>query len=100
MKHTTTHPLAGRTVTVKPSAAVYGHPDASPFKFEVEDWNDRLFGRSWMDYEGHPASISYAVRSAIGGLPTDNEVVYGHDGQGFGHLVHVSEIAEAGGDRA
>lgn len=58
----------------------------------VEDWNDRVFGQSWMDMAGHPASLSYAMRSAMAGLPLDNEVVYGK-AQGLGHLVHVSEFA-------
>lgn len=97
--HGTPHPLAGQTVTVTPTAAVYGHADAKPFEFRIEDWNDRVFGRSWMDMNGHPASLGYAMRSAVGGLPTDNEVVYGKDGHGLGHLVHVNEFM-AGGEQA
>lgn len=90
--HSTPHPLAGQTVTVR--ADLHGDgPGAHAFR--VEDWNDRVFGQSWTDLEGHPASLVYAMRSALGGLPLDNEVVYGKVGP-FGHLVHVSEIE--GGD--
>jgi hypothetical protein len=90
--HNTPHPLAGQTVTVQPAAALYSYNGTEPIQFRVEDWNDRVFGRSWMLYEGHPASLGYAVRSAMGGLPTDNEVVYGKCDRNLGHLVHVSEI--------
>lgn len=86
--HASPHPLAGQTVTVTAELSGTG-----PHDFLVEDWNDRLFGQSWMDMQGHPASLAYAVRSAIAGLPTDNEVVYGKV-QGLGYLVHVSEIAD------
>jgi hypothetical protein len=86
--HSTPHPLAGKTVTVK--ANING--DDGPHTFRLEDWNDRLFGQSWTVMEGHPASLAYAMRAAFANLPLDNEVVYGKVGS-FGHLVHVSEIA-------
>jgi hypothetical protein len=87
-RHTTPHPLAGQTVTI--TADIHGD-GTTAHKYLVEDWNDRLFGQSWMDMQGHPASLAYAVRSAVAGLPLDNEVVYGKAGH-LGHLVHVSEI--------
>lgn len=86
--HPSPHPLAGQTVTVRAGLDDEG---SGVHEFRVEDWNDRLFGASWMDMQGHPASLAYAMRSALGGLPLDNEVVYGKVGC-FGHLVHVSEI--------
>ncbi|MFI1165568.1 hypothetical protein ACH4UM_18625 [Streptomyces sp. NPDC020801] len=88
-RHTTPHPLAGQTITI--TANLHGSGPGE-HEFTIEDWNDRLFGRSWMDMQGHPASMIYAVRSAVDGLPLDNEVVYGTTGGGLGHLVHVSEI--------
>ncbi|MGY5048242.1 hypothetical protein ACWDE0_21820 [Streptomyces sp. 900105755] len=91
-RHTTPHPLAGETVTVKAKLDSSG---ITEHEFRLEDWNDRLFGQSWMDMQSHPACLKYAVRSGLAGLPLDNEVVYGKVGH-FGHLVHVSEIA--GGD--
>lgn len=88
MMHDTRHPLAGKTVTV--NADLHGDGPGD-HQFTIEDWNDRLFGKSWMFMEGHPASLIYAMRSAMTNLPTDNEVVYGKVGSS-GHLIHVSEL--------
>jgi len=89
------HPLAGKTVTL--------HPKSKPFngvengaQFVIEDWWENVGGGSWMDAQGNPACLCYAMRSGMGCLPgkpipTDNEVVYGKIGP-FGHLVHVSEL--------
>ena len=46
-----------------------------------------------MDSQGNPACIKYAFRSGFGGLPPDNEVVYGKVGA-LGYLVHSSELGE------
>ncbi|MBX7464889.1 hypothetical protein K1Y80_02180 [Streptomyces sp. MAG02] len=89
--HPAPHPQAGQTVKVTPAAPLFGQYSVTPVDLTVEDWNDRVFGRSWMDMDGHMASLSYAMRSAAGSLPTDNEVVYGKV-HGIGHLIHVSEI--------
>lgn len=61
--------------------------------YRVEDWWDRVAGKSWMDSDGNPACIDYALRSAHAALPIDNEVVYGKVGR-IGCLVHVSELGE------
>ena len=92
MNHHAPHPAAGQTVTINPVAPLFSHSTTNPIQYVIEDWNDRVFGRSWMDMNGHAASLGYAMRSA-GVLPLDNEVVYGHAVGGLGHLVHVSEIA-------
>lgn len=92
MNHATAHPLAGQTAMVIPAHAVHGHADATPFTFHIEDWNDRVFGQSWQVMQGHPASLGYAMRGVLGGLALDNEVVYGKDESGLGHLIHVSEL--------
>ncbi|MGW4222932.1 hypothetical protein ACWEG1_05695 [Streptomyces bauhiniae] len=93
--HSSPHPLAGQTVTATPAAPLNGVM-AGPLHYRIEDWNDRVFGRSWMTYDRHPASLAYAVRAAIGQLPTDNEVVYGKDDFGIGHLIHVTELQDGG----
>lgn len=80
-------------MTVQPAAPLHGHPTTSLLKFHVEDWNDRVFGQSWMVMNGHPASLAYARRSVLGSLPLDDDVVYGKDPFGMGHLVHSSEIS-------
>lgn len=85
------HPLAGKTVVLKVAVQ---DPDAlDGQEYRVEDWWENVGNGSWMDAVGNPACLKYAMRSGFGGLPTDNEVVYGKVG-GFGHLVHVSELGE------
>lgn len=63
--------------------------------FVAEDWWDRVYGKSWAWSQGVPAAQSYAMRYADidAGIPTDDEVVYGHVEQ-ICHLVHVSELRE------
>lgn len=96
MLHSTPHPLAGKTVTITPAHPLSTHPVSGPVSFRIEDWDDRVLGKSWMVNDGNPACIAYAVRSAMGRLPIDNEVVYGKCPAGMGHLVHVSEITSGG----
>lgn len=93
--HPDPHPLAGATVLIA------SHPDAvepadvlaGPVEYRIEDYWDRITGGSWMTAQGNPAALKYAIRGAMQGLPTDNEVVYGKVGP-FGHLIHVSELGE------
>ncbi|MGP3914370.1 hypothetical protein [Nonomuraea sp. 10N515B] len=82
--HTTPHALAGQSSTLK---------DGSTLR--VEDWWDRVSGESWQVSQA-PAAFMYALRSATDALPLDNDVIYGKDDHGIGHLVHVTEIAEPG----
>jgi hypothetical protein len=82
------HPLAGKTVTLKLAADTEG---INGKEFRVEDYWQNVAGKSWMDCQGNPACLVYAMRSAFGALPMDNNVVYGKVGP-FGHLVHVSEL--------
>lgn len=87
--HSTPHPHAGRTVKLIDGVELGGQPAA---ELAVEDWADIVFGQPWQAMHGHHASLAYAMRSAMAGLPVDNEVVYGKDRYSKGHLVHVSEI--------
>jgi hypothetical protein len=82
--HTQAHHLAGKTVAIV-SGALAGS------EYRVEDWWDRLAGKSWMYCDGNPACIDYALRSSRDGLPTDDDVVYGKVGP-VGKLVHVSQL--------
>ena len=66
-------------------------PNFGGSDYRVEDWWDRVAGKSWMDCNGNPACLIFAMRSGLAGLPTDDEVLYGKVGS-FGHLVHISEI--------
>jgi hypothetical protein len=90
--HSEPHALAGRTARlVAHGADVNGHlvEDA---EIRIEDWWDRVYGRSWMSSIGNPAAIIYAMRSAVRNLPGDDEVVYGKV-DGYGFLVHVTELS-------
>lgn len=89
MIHEEQYPLSGTAVTVR----LEGHAqlDDGAYPYVVEDWWDRVYGRSWMDSDGNPAAMLYAMRAGLIGLPLDNDVVYGKiDGIGF--LVHTSEL--------
>lgn len=83
--HEAAHEAAGKTVIIKIGGELR--------PYNVEDWWDRVAGKSWMDAQGNPAAIMYGMRSAHASLPIDNEVVYGKIGS-LGHLVHVSEIQQ------
>lgn len=104
MTHPDIHPLAGMTVLLAchPHDVRYlyvGCPTPAA-EFVVEDWYDRVTGRSWMVSDGSPAALEFAIRSGVlpgihgGRIPTDNEVVYGHIG-GLGFLIHADELATA-----
>lgn len=93
MIHKELHPLAGKTVRIKEGAT---HPQIEGFggaPFQVEDFWDRVMGRSWKTCDGNFAATLYATRIAANQLPMDDEVVYGKIGP-FGHLVHISELGD------
>ncbi len=88
--HNTKSPLAGKTVKIKAEANQLGGQE-----YRVEDWWDRVSGKSWGVCQGNPACLNYAVRTGFSKtpIPFDDEVLYGKIGC-FGHLVHLSEIEE------
>lgn len=92
MIHQAPHPLARVAVRLLPGVTdpARGLVIAGA-GLRVEDWWDRIAGKPWTDCDGNPACLQYAARSALAGLPLDNEVVYGKI-TGFGHLVHASEL--------
>jgi hypothetical protein len=70
------------------------NPAAGIEKYEVEGYWDDVTGGSWMHAIGNPAALQYAVRSSGDtSIPIDDEVLYGKI-DGFGYLVHVTEIKE------
>lgn len=83
--HQARHPLAGQLVTVRSG-------DFAGENYLIEDWWDRVAGRSWMRCDGNPACLDYAMRSVND--PIDDEVVYGKIGA-FGKLIHVSHLPES-----
>jgi hypothetical protein len=86
--HTEAHPQAGQTVNV----ALVQPGNTLAVEFRLEDYWDRIAGKSWMDSDGNPAALQYGMRAGLIGLPVDDEVVYGKVAA-FGYLVHVSEIS-------
>lgn len=65
--------------------------DLGGTEYQVEDWWDRVSGKSWTDSDGNPAALEYAFRAGATNLPIDDEVLYGKIGS-LGHLVHISEV--------
>jgi hypothetical protein len=86
------HPLAGRTVKVALKTAPH-QLLVDGCEFVIEDWWENVGGGSWMWAQGNPACLGYAIRAGLGGLPTDDDVVYGKVGP-LGYLVHRSELGE------
>lgn len=85
--HNEAHPLAGETVVLA-SGYFAGQ------SYWVEDWWDRIAGRSWTGCNGNPACLEYAVRSGtVDGDPVDDEVVYGKI-DGLGKLIHIRHLPE------
>lgn len=84
--HNEPHVMAGKTVTIA-SGTFKGE------EYRIEDWWDRVAGKSWMVCDGNPACLDYALRSVEDDLRTDNDVVYGKIGM-FGKLIHISQLPE------
>jgi hypothetical protein len=92
--HPDPHPFAGQRVVIAEGVTDSAqNAVVAGAEYAIEDWWDRIAGQSWMTAVGNPAALHYAMRSAANGLPLDDQVVYGKIGP-FGHLVHVSELAE------
>lgn len=97
--HKDKSPLAGKTVRVKPHVTHFQRPNFGGSKIQIEDWHDRVAGKSWKICQGNPACIVYAVRTAVQSVPVpvDDEVLYGHEvgaSLSLGHLVHITEIEQ------
>lgn len=84
--------LAGKTVKIKDGTGIKAS------QFVVEDWFENVVGCSWLNANGNPAALQYAVRIAKFGEnnnvpPFDNDVLYGKIGM-LEFLLNVREIAE------
>ncbi len=90
MIHNEKSQLAEKVMIIKKDVK---HPQIENFggsEILIEDWWDRITGKSWMHNKGNPACIVYALRM-FGELPLDDEVLYGKIGH-LGHLVHLTEL--------
>lgn len=90
MIHANPHPKAGQVVKLRADAHVIGGQD-----YRIEDYWDRVAGKSWMVSNGNPACMKYAMRTGMSArsIPNDDEVLYGKIG-GIGELIHISEISD------
>ncbi|GAB3550664.1 hypothetical protein [Spirosoma fluminis] len=86
MIHETPSPLAGKTVQIKSYVSEYGGQI-----LEVEDWWDRIAGRSWVESEDRPETRIYPFRAGFERLTPDNDVVFGSIGDNK-LLMHLSEL--------
>lgn len=70
--------------------------DMSGAEFIIEDWCENVLRCSWMNANGNPVALEYAIRTAMHGdnnnVPMLSEdVLYGKIG-GFAHLFHMNEL--------
>lgn len=88
MLHKNPHRLAGQTVRIAQHI-----PELGGEEFIVEDYWDRISGRSWSVSDGSLSCCDYAFRIGMRypTAPPDDEVLYGKV-RGLGKLVHVSEL--------
>jgi hypothetical protein len=91
--HGEPHPLAGKKVQLR---AGVSDPErgmvTAGAEFEVQDWWDRVSGKSWTKCPGDTAVFQYGMRIfSLGTIALDDEVVYGKIGP-YGHLVHNTEL--------
>ncbi|MCK2242178.1 MULTISPECIES: hypothetical protein [unclassified Crossiella] len=93
MIHPDPHPLAATTAQAVVRAVVGTDPHR--LTVHVEDWADRVLGRSWMAAAGNPPALNYSLRAAWARLPVDDDVLYVHAATRTGPalLIHVSELA-------
>lgn len=99
MEHDTPHRWAGKEIRIKPAAPLLDmNSDViDDDVYVVEDWWDRVSGGSWTT-SPTPAAFAYAMRTVVGRIPIDDEVVYGKVGA-FGHLLHKTELHSLIGPR-
>ena len=89
--HAEPHPLSGQSVVIRDGVTDRRDMVVAGAEYRVEDYWDRLTGKSWMYSDGNPAAMQYALRTGGQDIPLDDEVLYGKIGN-LGHLVHVTEI--------
>ena len=91
MIHENKSEFACKDATIRKNSTHFQVPSFGGAVIRIEDWWDRVAGKSWMDCNGNPAALVYAMRSVDNDLPADDEVLYGKI-NGLGHLIHISEL--------
>lgn len=90
--HLEPHAMADKAVVVLAKSIASETPQ--PMVFMVEDYWDRVSGRSWQTSVDSRAALAYGLRAGFAELPLDDEVLYGAIGSTT-VLIHVSEIMTA-----
>lgn len=90
--HSESSPYKGKEVKIKQEVQHPQFPTFGGQSINIEDWFDRLEGKSWKECLNRIGVIVYELRTEMYGLPRDDEVLYGHTKDGLGHLVHITEI--------
>jgi hypothetical protein len=62
-------------------------------EFELKGEDREVCGKSWMNMNGNPAALLYAMRTGFGGVSTGGKVYYGKI-KGMGEFIHESELGE------
>lgn len=95
MEHKTESEFANSVVKLKQVSANGKPVFEAGTPYRVEDWWDRVTGGSWMNAQGNPAALQYAMMSGFCDIPTptDDEVLYGKIGV-LGYLIHRTWIDE------
>lgn len=81
MIHNEAHALAGQTVVL----------NSGPYagsEYQIQDYYDRVFDRSWKNDGASPVVMEYAMQGLFYSIPYDDEVLYGESG-GVARLVHI-----------
>lgn len=100
--HPDSHPLAGKTITVKLRGAPHQRLHDG-VELIVEDWWSIAHEENELGFlprllsSRSPAAINYIVRAEIAGIPLDDDVIYGKVFEGplgLGYIIHSSEIGD------
>ena len=88
--HMEPYPYAGHVVPLRNEPKEDGAP-TSPAQALVEDWADRVYGRSWR-LERRFATSVYRLRAPQLGLPVNDDSVLVVRILGMKLLIHTTEI--------
>lgn len=64
---------------------------------EIEDTDERVFGKKWTMMDGNPACMLFGMRAGFEGVPVTGYNYYGHIKYGearLGEVVNESELEE------
>lgn len=89
--HREISPLANRKMTLEIDVSHPRVKDLGGTEILIEDWWDRISGKSWMYESGNRDCLYYAMRVGYNRLPIDDEVLCGTVNE-VEYLVHISEI--------